>query len=280
MYMIRKKAGFIVNSSLLLLFLSTISMAQTSFEEPEVSQIFRNIAEITDPYSIQLVLDDFFITENVDEVDRIEIIDISDVGFGSNDILVIYPSRNVYMLDQPSQALLETMRNWSITEQRRDGLNTLSADYFYPDHADTLDRWDIDESELDLVMGSLISDILESINRNYNDMPISMRFERGTFDEGFTFQIWNYNEDAFSFQSRPARADTILVNDFLYITYSDSTVVADTTMYDIIYINHAVHETVYIPPYEERLIHNVGSLPGTSLLQGTHQANYNSRQRN
>ena len=235
-------------------------------QEPEVSQIFRNIAELSDPASIQTIFEDFFITENIEEVDRIEIIDVSDIGFGSNDIMVVYPSRNVYMLDQPSPQLAEVMRSWSIREQRRDAENTLTADYFYPAHADTLERWEVEESEIVLVQNALISDILESLNRNYVDMPISLRFERGELEEGFTFQMWNYNEDAFSFSPRPARADSISVNDFLYVIYSDSTVVADTTLYDVIFINKSVQETIYLPPMREAPVIQTHNLPGAAAF--------------
>ena len=256
---------------LFLIAFCTFSEARQLNQEPEVSQIFRNIAEINDPASIQIIFEDFFITEDVEQVDRIEIIDVSDIGFGSNDILVVYPSRNVYMLDQPSPQLAETMRGWSIQEQRRDAENTLSADYFYPAHADTLERWEVEESEIVLVQNSLISDILESLNRNYQDMPISLRFERGEMDEGFTFQMWNYNEDAFSFSPRPARSDSIAVNDFLYVLYSDSTVVADTTMYDVIFINKTIQETIYIPPFEEQQIIQTQTLPGSGSFRNEFQ---------
>ncbi len=256
---------------LFLIAFCPFSEARQLNQEPEVSQIFRNIAEINDPASIQIILEDFFITEDVEQVDRIEIIDVSDIGFGSNDILVVYPSRNVYMLDQPSPQLAETMRGWSIQEQRRDAENTLSADYFYPAHADTLERWEVEESEIVLVQNSLISDILESINRNYQDMPISLRFERGEVDEGFTFQMWNYNEDAFAFSPRPARSDSIAVNDFLYVLYSDSTVVADTTMYDVIFINKTIKETIHIPPFEEQQIIQTQTLPGSGAFSNEFQ---------
>jgi len=258
------------NISICIVFLTTVlfevSEARQLNQEPEVSQIFRNIAELNDPASIQIIFNDFFITENIDQVDRIEIIDVSDIGFGSNDILVVYPSRNVYMLDQPSPQLAETMRSWSIREQRRDAENTLSADYFYPAHADTLERWEVEESEIVLVQNALISDILESLDRNYTDMPISLRFERGELDEGFTFQMWNYSDDAFSFSPRPARSDSIAVNDFLYVLYSDSTIVADTTLYDIIYINKSVQEIIYLPPISEDSTIRTHTLPGANAF--------------
>lgn len=233
---------------------------QQNIPDPEVSQIFRNIAEITDPASIQIILDDFLLPENVDEIERLEVIDVSNIGFGSNDVLVVYPSQNVYLIDQPTPQLAEIMRGWSIQEQRRDAEN-LGSQYFYPAHADTLERWEIDESEIELVQNSLISDLLLSLERNYNDMPISLRFERDY--ETFTFQMWNYNEDAFEFSPRPPGvADSIAVNDFLYVLYSDSTVIADTTMYDVIYINKTVEETIYLPPISQEPVIQIETLPG------------------
>lgn len=245
-----------------ILSLTSLLSAQ-EISEPEISQVFRPIAEINDFESIQTLIDALLLAETAEETNRIEIIDVSNIGFGTNDVLIFYPSLSVYRIDNYPPDLTAQMREWSIEEQRTDGLNTLSSDYFYPFHADTLDRSEVEEPEITLVQNSLISDILESLNRNYSDMPISLRFERGEIGEGFTFQMWNYNENAFNFTSRPARSDSIAVNDFLYVLYSDSTVVADTTMYDILYINKTVEETIYMPPegqFEQRI--QTQNLPG------------------
>ena len=215
--------------------------------EPEVSQIFRNIAEITDRASIEWILDDFLIAEDPDLVERIEIIDVSNIGFGRDDIVVVYPSLNVYIVEQPSRELSEIMRSWGIQEQRRDASNELSPDYFYPDFADTLNQEEMSARQVELVQSSIISDLLESVNRNYRDKPISLRFERD--QEGFTFQIWNYDRDSFAFQPRPPAApDSIGVYDFMYMVAADTIIIADTVMYDLMYINKSVQEIIEIPP--------------------------------
>ncbi|MCC5907263.1 MAG: hypothetical protein JJU13_13710 [Balneolaceae bacterium] len=245
---------------------SSLIEARQQYQEPEVSVIFRNIAEITDPASIEIIIDDFLITEFIEDIERIEVIDVSNIGFGTNDILVVHPSRNVYLLDSPSSPeLLETMQNWTITEQRRDASNVLSADDFYPTHADTLESWELEETQIELVQNSLISDVLTSLNRNYTELPISFRFERD--HDGFTFQMWNYDEDAFLFTPRPPGvADSVAVNDFLYVLYSDSTVVADTTLYDVIYINKTIQETIHVPEIEEQEIIQTQTLPGSEAF--------------
>ncbi len=227
-------------------FLS-VSQDRPSVAEPEVSQIFRNIADITDRASIALILEDFLIPEDADQVDRIEIIDISNIGFGRDDIVVVYPSMNVYIVEQPSRELAEIMRSWGVQEHRRDASNELEPDYFYPAFADTLTEAEIQERQLELVLGSVISDLLESVNRNYDDLPLSLRFERD--DEGFTFQLWNYDNDAFAFKPRPPAApDSIGVYDFLYMVSADTTIISDTVMYDIMYINKSVQEIIELPP--------------------------------
>jgi len=231
-----------------LMSFTTASGDRPSIAEPEVSQIFRNIAEITDRASIEWILNDFLIAEDPDQVERIEIIDVSNIGFGRDDIVVVYPSLNVYIVEQPSRELSEIMRSWGIQEQRRDASNELSSDYFYPDFADTLSDEEMSDRQVELVQSSIISDLLESVNRNYRDNePISLRFERD--QEGFTFQIWNYDRDSFAFHPRPPAApDSIGVYDFMYMVAADTVIIADTMMYDLMYINKSVQEIIEIPP--------------------------------
>lgn len=246
--------------------MSSMVEAKQQIDATDVTTVFRNIAEIKDPQIIGLIIDDFLITENIDEIDRLEIIDVSNIGFGSNDILIVHPSRNVYLLGSPSsQELLDMMQNWTIIERRSDASNMLSADDFYPQYADTLETIHLNDIQIDLVQNSIISDILVSLDRNYTELPISLRFERDL--NGFTFQMWNYNEDAFSFSPRPPGvADSITVNDFLFVLYSDSSIVADTTLYDLIYINKTIQEIIYLPPVTEKQIIQTRSLPGSEAF--------------
>lgn len=223
--------------------------AQQQISNPELSQVFRSIAEINEQESIQYLIEELFLPETAEDINRVEIIDVSNIGFGTNDILIFYPTQNVYKIEDYPPDLTEMMRNWSIQEQRRDATNNLTADYFYPAHADTLPPSEIPETQIELAQNSFISDIIASLDRNYEDTPISMRFERN--EDSFVFQMWDYNEDAFSFSPRPRIADSVAVNDFLYVLYSDSTVVADTTLFDILYINKSVEETIYVPPVDE-----------------------------
>jgi len=236
------------------LIVTVLSVSKLSGQDlsvsAEVTQIFRPVAVIEDPASIELILDAYLLIVDASEVEKIEIIDITNNGFGNDDFLIVYPSLEVFELIDTPPEVEEIMRGWSFDEQQRDGLN-LDPDYFYPHHADTLESWELEETDMELVQSSLISDILLSLNRNYNELPFSLRLERD--EDGFTFQMWNFDEDAFRFTPRPpATPDSIAVHDMMYVFYSDSTIVADTTYYDLIYMNRTIEDVIYLPGNEER----------------------------
>ena len=248
---------------LISVFTSSLT-GQNLAENADVSQIFRPTAEIIDSGSIQELLDALLLPDDPVDVERIEVIDITNNGFGPDDMLVIHPSMNMYIIEQPDPDIAEIMRSWNFEEQQRDASNELSADYFYPEGADTLDLDLISEEQMmDLVQNSILSDLLESLNRNYDALPISLRLERD--QQGFTFQMWDYEREAFSFTPRPpATPDSIGVHDMMYVLYSDSTIVADTTYYDLMYINRTVENTIYLPEEDEVITNRFDTirLPG------------------
>ena len=247
----------------LLLYTAISLMGQNINQNVNVTQVFRPTAEIVDSQLIEQFLEGLILAEDPSEVEKIEILDITNNGFGPDDMVVIHPSLNIHPIDQPDPSLTEIMRSWSFEEQQRDGINELSADYYYPEEADTLDLSLMTSDQMiELAQNSILSDLLESLKRNYESMPISLRFERD--EEGFTFQLWNYQENAFSFKPRPpAVPDSIGVYDMMYVLYSDSTIIADTTYYDLMYINKTVENTIYLPEEREVITNkfNTQSLP-------------------
>jgi len=253
---------------LLLIFL-VLSVSNSNSQDltrnPEVTQIFRPIAVINDPGSIETLLDAYLIAINPSDVEMLEIIDVTNNGFGPDDIMVVYPMLEVFYLEGAPPDVEEIMRGWSFEDRRRDSDN-LPADYFYPAHADTLESWEIEESEIVLVENSLISDLLASLNRNYNTDPISILFQRDS--DGFTFQMWRFDENAFRFSPRPpATPDSIAVHDLMYVLYSDSTIVADTTYYDLIYVNRTIEDIIYLPGREDQFRpFETRSLPGSQAV--------------
>ena len=235
----------IINSfPILLILILLINPAYEANSQPGVnigvSQMSRPFAEVTDPELIDFFIDQYMIPEM--DVTKIEIIDITNNGFGPDDILVAYPSMNAYVVHAPPEAQ-EIMRGWSIeTEYRLDSEN-LRAEVFDPIEPDTVFVYDQAER-------AIVGDIIRALDRTYRDLPIRLRFERDR--EGFTFQMWEYNEFALSYSPPPAPVpEYVDVHDLLYVIRTDSTIVADTAYYDIFYVIKTVEDIHYIPDVPE-----------------------------
>jgi len=228
---------------------STSSFAQPKIEVSSVTQVFRNIAVITDTSTIQVIFDEFLIPEFLEETEKIEILDVAGIGFGTFDILIVYPSIRVYLLENTNPDLANIMRNWSISELRRDASNNLDATYFYPAYADTLQTPIPSNLQADLVTNALLADILESLERNYKIKPISFRFERD--EEGFTYQIWNHESEAFQFSPRP-----ILIGNKIG-TSSDNKITGNSiarsnNSSEFIFITKTIEDSVFLPQAIQR----------------------------
>lgn len=171
-----------------------------------VSQYTRLYVEITDTDQIQRLLSEALITER--GVTRLEIIDITGDDFGNEDedLWITYPSRETYTIR--ASASIRDMMRWSLNDFQIDGVNTDPEDY--------------DDEE---AKRAILADLLRTVNRNYQDLPISLRFERS--EEAFTFQLWNYRTAAM-------RYSPFVCN-------------------DILYIYQTVHDSVFIPVEGNRL---------------------------
>lgn len=222
---------------------------QPSNQRPtRVGQIFPSVAEVFDKEIIDMILYDFFIPADLEDITKVEVIDITGNGWGNNDVLVVYPMESIFAIEGPSPDLVEIMRSWSFDEFRRDADN-LNADAFYPMEADSLLENNLpvpDEDRTNVAQAAILSDLIASLDRNYQDDDINLRFQRD--ENGLTFQFWNFNNEALNFTPRPpAVSDTVTVFDLMQVTVFDSTTVATTTMYDMFMVQATEEETVYLP---------------------------------
>lgn len=197
------------------------------------TQVTRPVAELADTRQIDELLNELFIIPEipVDSIDRVEVIDITRNGYGPDDVLVVYPSQETFKLDPDiiTGRVQQMMNQWALeSDFQYDGGNA-PAEVFRPDSA-----------EADAAQLGIMADVIETVNRNYDGGPISLLFERD--GDAFTMQMWDYNPMAMQYAPRPAGPpDTVLTRDLLYVIRSDS------VLYDVMYINRTVEETVYIP---------------------------------
>ncbi len=195
-------------------------------------QLTRPVAVITDPEDIEFLLDQLLIFPQQEEpVTQLDIIDIKGNGFGPDDVVIVYPSQESFMLlDEIPADVQELMGEWALEADYQVDAGNVPAEVFNPEG--------VIEQQAEQ---AILFDLLQSLERNYNDIPINMRFDRN--ENGFTMQLWDYNEDAMQYEEPPvlAEADTVARRDILHVVRSDSVI------YDMFYLYKSVEETVYIP---------------------------------
>lgn len=198
------------------------------------TQVTRPVAELTNADQIEQLLDELVIIPEapLDSINRVEVIDITENGYGPDDVLVVYPSQQTFMLQAGTITgrAQEMMNSWVLeSEFQYDGGN-VPASALRPDSAQVQDA----------AQYGITADVIESVNRNYAGESISLLFERD--EETFTVQMWDYNSAAMQYEPRPAGPpDTLRTRDVLYVVRSDSVV------YDVVYLEKTVEETEYIP---------------------------------
>ena len=215
-----------------------------AFAQPvQVSQSILPTARITNQEDILKLLDLLFIFE--EEVTRMDIIDVTSNGFGPDDIVVTYPSQQTHYLGADVDGEAQTMMDeWAFeAEFRRDASSQVSPAQFDP--AINANIAPGEQAEM-----AILSEILYALDRNYNDEPVRMLFER---DNGaFTFQMWDFAPPQMQHVAKPAGPpDTLTTFDLLYVVATDSLIEADTAYYDILYLQRTVQDSVFIPVSED-----------------------------
>jgi hypothetical protein len=222
------------------------------------TQVTRPVARLTSQAAINRLMNKLLITPRIprDSVSRIEVIDVTENGYGPDDLIVVYPSGGTFPIrpNMVTDEVQKIMNTWQLrSEFQYDGV-TLPADTLRPDtsqvtaaQADTV-RDDTTRAEANRSGGverkpaqySITADLLEAIQRNYSGDSLNVLLEKT--GEGLTVEMWGYDKQAMQFEPPPTGPpDTVRVRDPVYIVRSDSTV------YDVVYIQKTVEKTEYVP---------------------------------
>jgi hypothetical protein len=207
-----------------------IALAQEVHVRPSMSYV----AAITEPVLIEQVLRQQSIPLET-HTDSIEIIDAMANGFGENDLLVLYPSKQVFALMNIEEPLKTMMDNWHYNLEQRTTPYTTSTE---------LAKQTREERN---PFDGLLTYVLRGIEQFYGGSGIEGTFRR---DENSSYlALWNFAPD--SFRYRDARgggvSDTLRYYDLLNIVSHDTTYLADSTLYDVIYVYKTYRDTVYLP---------------------------------
>lgn len=246
----------ICGASVLLLGLS-MRQAHGQAQRADFTQVTRPVAQLTDQAAIDELLSELIITPQIpqDSISRVEVIDVTENGYGPDDLVVVYPTGETFNID-PSLVtgrVQEIMSSWQLRSEFQYDAANAPAETFRPDtvQADTAqaDTLEADTTQAQFAGGlnqdrwaeyGIMSDLLESVQRNYQGEEVSILLEKEA--DGFTMEMWNYEEQAMQHTAPPAGPpDTVRTRDLVYVVRSDSVV------YDVVYINRTVEETKYVP---------------------------------
>jgi hypothetical protein len=209
------------------MFLPLQLVAQTN--GTTVDQKMIRVATIADPKLIEFFLFEFLITDTA--VTKMEIIDATGNGFGVEDLVKCYPSERIYV-PTPSDTAQKVMNAWKFTANYQIVTQNSPPEVF-------------EGTRSDAAQNAILAALLRGLQRNYKEAPIKLYFERDA--KTATFEMWGYSPSRLSYApAPPPMPDTVTAYDVLSVTYQDTFVVADTTIYDLLYISRTVSDTVFV----------------------------------
>jgi hypothetical protein len=142
-----------------------------------------------------------------------------------------YPSERIYV-PTPSDTAQKIMNNWKFTANYQIVTQNSPPEVF-------------EGTKSDAAPNAILAALLRGLQRNYKEAPIKLYFERDA--KTATFEMWGYSPSRLSYApAPPPMPDTVTAYDVLSVTYQDTFVVADTTIYDLLYISRTVSDTVFV----------------------------------
>lgn len=160
----------------------------------DFSQVTRPVVQVTDSATIDYLLFELFV-EPATPASRLQVIDVTQNGFGPDDVLITFPSVEVFtipaFLPDSVQAL---MGSWAPEVEYRMDSGNMSASAL-----GSLIGSESDSTRL--AEGALLYDLVQAVERSYRDLPVALLFQRDSV--GFTFQLWDYNRPSMTYAPRP-----------------------------------------------------------------------------
>lgn len=163
-------------------------------EQVDFTQVTRPVVQVTDSASIDFLLYELFFLP-LEPPTRMQVIDVTQNGFGPDDVMIVYPSVEVFVIPEFIPDTVQTvMSGWAPEVEYRMDSGNMSSDALA-----SLIGSEPDEARR--AEGALLYDLVEAVERSYHDLPFSLLFQRDSI--GFTFQLWDYNRPAMSYAPRP-----------------------------------------------------------------------------
>lgn len=173
-------------------FLATSAEAQDS--PVDFTQVTRPVVQVIDPEMIDFLLFELFV-EPVEPPTRLQVVDVTQNGFGPDDVMIAFPSVEVFTIPAFLPDSVQTiMSGWAPEVEYRMDSGNMSASAL-----GSLIGSESDSTRL--AEGALLYDLVQAVERNYRDLPVALLFQRDSV--GFTFQLWDYNRPSMTYAPRP-----------------------------------------------------------------------------
>ncbi len=162
------------------------------------------VAYIDDPGLIASIIESNLIPADADSVKKIRFIDITRNGFGDNDLLTLFPSRQTYPFIVDA-TLANVMQSWHFNTGQQLITTNREPEFF--------------EHLLPTGLQSrILAGILRTVNQNYHNLPIKLYFSRDStgsvrldlWGMDTTGAVLNWHPPSIR-QSRSTGTDTIYI---------------------------------------------------------------------
>ena len=160
----------------------------------DFTQVTRPVVQLSDPSEIDFLLFELFFVP-LEQPTRLQVIDVTQNGFGPDDVMIVYPSVEVFVIPEfIPDTVQAVMSTWvPEAEYRMDSGNMSSRALASLIGSET--------DETTRAQGAILYDVIDAVERSYQSLPVSMLFQRDSI--GFTFQLWDYRADAMNYVPRP-----------------------------------------------------------------------------
>ena len=187
----------LMTTGLLCLSLGVLARAQTP--DIDFTQVTRPVVEVSDAQLIDFLLFELII-EPIEKPTRLHVIDVTQNGFGPDDVIVVYPTAEAFMIPEFLPDSVQTvMSSWIPEVDFKMDAGNLAADALAALIQD-------DELGGNRAEKTILHDVVQAVGRSYHDLPVGMLFRRDSL--GFTFQMWDYNPAAMQYTPKPAEQDS------------------------------------------------------------------------
>ena len=226
------------SSSMLRALIALLAVTQMLFAgDVRVNPYRAYCASVTD----SSVIGQFVLQQSLpltEPADSLEIIDASGNGFGENDLIIVYPSKQIFTLMTIEEPLKTMMKDWQYNSAQLTTPDMTSAKLFQGARDDSTGKG---------AFKGLLGFVLKGLELYYSGDVVEGSFRRD--QNRSVLERWNYAPAALHSQDLRSAglADTVHAYDLLQIVSQDTVELADSTLYDVIYVYKTLHDTVYVP---------------------------------